>query len=562
MIVRRWNQELAALGAQNDWPGAARERLVPEAWPTIEPSFQIPRGGSIFTIGSCFARNIEEHLARLGFEVPTLAYHGPDDDAAPVRRNHALIKYTPTDIHQEIAWVEAIYARDRRPVPADFEFFLGPARPGYVRDIAVATLSGVSREVTPDHFVQRRHELYRIWEAIFSADCVVMTLGLVEAWFDLERERWLLYPPTFAKGSEEEARYELRILEFQDCLDHLHASLELVRRHNPAVKFLVTTSPVPMHRSFSGEDVLIANTFSKATLRAVCGALSREEGIDYFPSYESVTLTRSWSIWSRDRIHVDDAFVGKIVSRLISSYFGSAEPARVLSQRAATHLAKGDAEAASKLADQATALDPQHAPAWLTAAQACLQLGRHADALERSSRCTVLDASCVAAYRVRVEALLLLQRRDELGEEAGTLLALDAESADAQYLVGRARRMIGDLDAAKAAFEKAARLSRWPFFAIRLAEFLREEGGVQGALQQITELVRRAPANPGARLELIRTLMAIRQLDRAESHAEIAATLPGAQVQQIKALLNEIGELRKSTLDTGRTEGIASTGHR
>src|SRR5688572_23250371 len=38
-----------------------------------QPRFQIPRGSRVYTIGSCFARNVEAELARHGFELPALS---------------------------------------------------------------------------------------------------------------------------------------------------------------------------------------------------------------------------------------------------------------------------------------------------------------------------------------------------------------------------------------------------------------------------------------------------------------------------------------------------------
>lgn len=61
-----------AVGRDNPgalWPsGDADNRLWPECWPVIRPSFALSRDEPIFTIGSCFARNIERHLSAKGFD--------------------------------------------------------------------------------------------------------------------------------------------------------------------------------------------------------------------------------------------------------------------------------------------------------------------------------------------------------------------------------------------------------------------------------------------------------------------------------------------------------------
>ena len=42
--------------------------------------------------------------------------------------------------------------------------------------------------------------------------------------------------------------------------------------------------------------------------------------MDYFPSYESVMLSRDTSVWMDDLIHVQPGFVGLIMSRVTVAY--------------------------------------------------------------------------------------------------------------------------------------------------------------------------------------------------------------------------------------------------
>jgi len=83
------------------WPSRnATNRLEPECWPEIQPGFKLKRSSPIFTIGSCFARNVELHLAKLGFNVPaqTLLAETP---GLTRYRSELLNKYTPASIYQD-----------------------------------------------------------------------------------------------------------------------------------------------------------------------------------------------------------------------------------------------------------------------------------------------------------------------------------------------------------------------------------------------------------------------------------------------------------------------------
>src|SRR5262245_21052706 len=95
------------------WPErSTQNRLEPECWPELSPSFRLEKGSRVFTIGSCFARNVEQHLAHLGFDIPTRRFL--DENARTGRHagDEILNKYTPPSIFQELAWTKSIRDRD------------------------------------------------------------------------------------------------------------------------------------------------------------------------------------------------------------------------------------------------------------------------------------------------------------------------------------------------------------------------------------------------------------------------------------------------------------------
>jgi hypothetical protein len=84
---------------------------------------------------------------------------------------------------------------------------------------------------------------------------------------------------------------------------------------------LVTVSPVPFSDTFSGQGVVIANTYSKSVLRAVAQDWARSsERVDYFPSYEMVMLSAPDAAWLPDHRHVHREHVEKIVETFLTAY--------------------------------------------------------------------------------------------------------------------------------------------------------------------------------------------------------------------------------------------------
>jgi len=62
-------------------------------FPAIYPRFSLAGAKKNFTIGSCFARNIEEKLK--GYDVPTLRFKPPREEYLEGRSNALLNEYNP-----------------------------------------------------------------------------------------------------------------------------------------------------------------------------------------------------------------------------------------------------------------------------------------------------------------------------------------------------------------------------------------------------------------------------------------------------------------------------------
>src|SRR3954470_22557742 len=86
---------------QNSYPGRPGDAASKTLDLHVEPSFRMRRQDSIFTVGSCFARQIEAALHEFGFALPALK--GAAEALGLVGKdNEALNTYTPTPIPNEI----------------------------------------------------------------------------------------------------------------------------------------------------------------------------------------------------------------------------------------------------------------------------------------------------------------------------------------------------------------------------------------------------------------------------------------------------------------------------
>jgi len=335
----------------------SKERLLNEVWPAVTPSFQIHAGAQVFSIGSCFARNIEHNLQQLGFRIPMLDFGVPREEHTG-QPNGILNKYTPAAIFQEIEWARKIFASGRKIAEADSADFLYECADGLSIDTNLRGFVPVTRE----RFFQRRSQIYEVFKEMFSSDCVVMTLGLVEAWFDREKGVYIQECPTGKYFARKGARFGFERLTYLQCHKFVQSSIDAIRDVNKDAKFLITTSPVPLSRTFTDDDVIVANMYSKSVLRAVAGDVAESNTyVDYFPSYESAMLTKSWTVWRDDLVHVSDAFVGKIVGRLAETYCSGTDEAKKLFQQSSVDLKAGALDRALEFARQAVDKAPENA---------------------------------------------------------------------------------------------------------------------------------------------------------------------------------------------------------
>lgn len=184
-------------------------------------------------------------------------------------------------------------------------------------------VSGVS-PVTEERFHMRRAEVYELFKTMFEAETIILTLGLVESWYDAKREYYWQWPAGPKWGGETASVLELRQLDFKTSYSFIERSINTIRARNPAARFILSTSPVPLIRTFAGPDVRSESMLGKSILRAVAGELAAKVPlVDYFPSYEAAQLSPPDCVWADDRRHVTSNFVRCVGTHLKAAYIAS-----------------------------------------------------------------------------------------------------------------------------------------------------------------------------------------------------------------------------------------------
>lgn len=306
----RWGQH-----SPKDAPAPSRTgKLV--MLPRVSPKFRFDAKETIFTIGSCFARHVESVLETYGYRFRT---RNPENFVSPeecTSANGFFNKYTTASMLNEIRW-----AVSGEPFPeAGFTEADGRWSDGQLP----ANFASLARAK------EIRARVSSIMADVRSADYLILTLGLVECWHDAETNLYLNGAPTAGTIKKYPHRFNVHVLDYRANMAALEELHDRVTAVNPGIRLIVTVSPVPLGATFTGEDIVAANSYSKSTLRAVAGDFTAARSTaDYFPSYEAVTESSPPATWMDDMIHVRIELVRCVIAHFVKHY-GSPEIAALV----------------------------------------------------------------------------------------------------------------------------------------------------------------------------------------------------------------------------------------
>lgn len=309
-----WNKNQKE-NKQRRWPSReTTERIYPIAEPKTQSSFKIEADEKIFCIGSCFAAELGRALHRLNYRVLSVFHNLPKSANRSSTDEGMFHKYNVATIYNELSWA------------------LNPQTPYSHEQVLIETtgqrlqdyqLAGRRYADEPEIAKQFRIAFNQAFKTVQEADVVILTLGLSEAWFDKKTQLYLntAIPAQLIKRYPN--RFEVHILNYEETLYYLNGIYQLLSSSlKPNFRLLITVSPLPLSFTFRDQDILVANAYSKAVLRAAVEEfLIGKNNVNYFPSYEFVTLSNPDTVWTADDLrHVDSVFVDYIMANVMQQF--------------------------------------------------------------------------------------------------------------------------------------------------------------------------------------------------------------------------------------------------
>ncbi|MGI4739437.1 MAG: GSCFA domain-containing protein [Janthinobacterium lividum] len=255
---------------------------------TIAPQErQLARTARVLTVGSCFADSIGERL-RLN-KVNALV-----NPFGTVFHPLALAQLLRSVAGEDQDWQQHVVEARGRWQSYDFHSTIGAESP-------VELLQTIKETVR------------RVGDFVRTADAVVLTLGT--AWAYRLRETGELVSNLHKLPA---AFFEKELLTADEIVNSLAEVHALLRRLNPAIRIVLTVSPVRHIK-----DTLPLNAVSKSVLRVACHYLSELlPGVSYFPAYELLTdELRDYRFYASDMLHPSEVAEDYIWDKFARAYF-------------------------------------------------------------------------------------------------------------------------------------------------------------------------------------------------------------------------------------------------
>lgn len=279
-----------------------------------QPKFLLTKNERVFTIGSCFARNVENALHNKGVKVLAREHSIPNEfynrDQKLEKSRGAFNVYTPKSMLSLLELAEVGPESNYGVVEVGEDEYVDMMLP------ATRIMSGAEiREV--------RSIACNAYKCLKEATTVVITLGYTESWYDKETSIFLNRAPMglrpLMKLGERFAFYNDHYASIVETLENIVTKLNSICETKP--KIILTVSPVPLGDTFTSFDIVRANHQSKSNLYAAANSfVQKHDSVDYYPSYEMVTFSHRVKSWGDDGAHVKHSVVSNVIGKFIDLY--------------------------------------------------------------------------------------------------------------------------------------------------------------------------------------------------------------------------------------------------
>jgi GSCFA family len=270
------------------WRKSVSEVDLQNIDPVLGAKFRITRKDRIASAGSCFAQHISKALKSCGYSYLITEPSPPDMTSQEAAANNYGVF--------SARYANLYTARQLRQL---FDRAFGHFVPkGDVWAHADGGFVDAFRpQIKPDRFEtiqdvldDRATHLAAVCKMFEEVDVFIYTFGLTEGWQSLEDGAIYPLAPGVSGGKMDDARYAPLNFTVAETEDDFRNFMRQLRAINPAVRIILTVSPVPLTATFEDRSVICSTSLSKSVLRVAAENLCKNEpNIAYYPSFEIIT---------------------------------------------------------------------------------------------------------------------------------------------------------------------------------------------------------------------------------------------------------------------------------
>ena len=303
------------------WKKGVAEKSNSDFSDLYSPKFHLKPDQPIASAGSCFAQYLRPHLEKskakyLDIEPP------PKHLDVKSQSKHGFGQYSARYGNIYTARQLLLLAKEAYGLhcPTDIAWRLPNGR---FIDALRPSVDPEGFERSQDLLQARLQHIGALRNLFAQAEVFIFTLGLTEAWTNLEGSTVYPTAPGTIAGDYDPQQYTFHNFSYSEVKNDLLEFVELVAEHSSnQMKVLLTVSPVSLTATASHSHILLANTYSKSVLRAVAGDLSNTNpNFDYFPSYDIfATIKTKGEYYNENRRTVRADAVGLVMSYFLESH--------------------------------------------------------------------------------------------------------------------------------------------------------------------------------------------------------------------------------------------------
>ncbi len=247
--------------------------------------FKIDKQMLIASAGSCFAQRISNDLISKGFNY-LIGEQFPNTLPSSIINNfnYRVFSarygniYTTLQLKQLLDRALGKFQPVESYWSTDKGFYIDPFRPR-IQPNGFESIEELEKD--------RNYHLNKVCKLMKECNIFIFTLGLTECWIDNRDNS--VYPacPGRGFGVFNKDIHKFKNLSHDETFKALDEFIHQLREINPEVKIILTVSPIPLAATMTGENILLANSYSKSTLISVSHEIkARHENIEYFGSYD------------------------------------------------------------------------------------------------------------------------------------------------------------------------------------------------------------------------------------------------------------------------------------